>query len=129
MLLYFLRDSFSYLLVLAFVGVVFPIWYTHDIWYMYQNAGQEGMTLSAETGLTEQKYNYWSQFSTVHTPNFVEQWISTETFLGVVIVELYFYYILCCTCCCCCSCYCICTGSRAIITIITVIILLTIDWL
>ena len=49
---YFLRDIIHFLLILPFLVMVFPIL------YMYKNAGhEEEMTLSAETGLTEQEYH------------------------------------------------------------------------
>ena len=121
---YFLRDNIHFL---PFLFMVFPIW------YMYKNAGhEEEMTLSTETGLTEQKYHFiWSQLSTVHTPNFVEQWINAwinaVIFLGAVILALFYYFILCWCLKCCFSCCC--TRLRAIITIIFVTILLSIDWL
>ena len=124
---YFLREMFNYLLVLLVLVMVFPIW------SMYENAGQEEMILSADTGLTEQKYNYiWGQFSTVHTPNFVEEWINAAIFVVPFVGALLYYCILCCVCCHLkrsCSCWFICTRSRAIVTIIIVIFLFSIDWL
>ena len=120
---YFLREVFSYLLVLPFLVMAL-------ILSMYQNADQEEMTLSAETGLTEQKYHFiWSQFTTVHTPNFVEQWINAAIFVAPFVGALLY---LCCVCWClwyCYRCCCICTRSRAIITVIIVIVLISIDWL
>ena len=118
---YFLRDIIHFLLVLPFLVMVFPIW------YMNEYTGHEEMTLSAETGLTEQKYHFiWSQFSTVHTPNFVEQWINAAIFVVPFVGALLYYCILCCVCCDLkrsCSCWFICTRSRAIVTIIIVIFL------
>ena len=120
-----LRDVVYYLLILPFVVMLHP--------FSWNFTGyEEKMTLSAETGLTEQKYHFiWSQFSTVHTPNFVEQWINAVIFVAPFVGALLYYCILCCVCWClkcCCRCCCICTRSRAIITVTIVIVLFSIDW-
>ena len=125
-----LRDVVYYLLILPFVVMLLPFFWNFTGY-------EEMMTLSAETGLTEQKYHFiWSQFSTVHTPNFVEQWINAwinaVIFVAPFVGALLYYCILCCVCWClkcCCRCCCICTRSRAIITVTIVIVLFSIDWL
>ena len=125
-----LRDVLYYLLILPFVVMLLPFFWNYTGY-------EEMMTLSAETGLTEQKYHFiWSQFSTVHTPNFVEQWINAwinaVIFVAPFVGALLYYCILCCVCWClkcCCRCCCICTRSRAIITVTIVIVLFSIDWL
>ena len=127
---YILRDVLYYLRILPFVVMLLPFFWNYTGY-------EEMMTLSAETGLTEQKYHFiWSQFSTVHTPNFVEQWINAwinaVIFVAPFVGALLYYCILCCVCWCLkcsCRCCCICTRSRAIITVTIVIVLFSIDWL
>ena len=122
---YILRDILYYLLILPVYVMLNPFF-----WGAF-TGHEEDMTLSAETGLTEQKYHFmWSQFSTVHTPNFVEQWINTAIFVAPFVGALLYYFILCCVCWCLKCCFsCCCTCTRSIITIIIVVILLSIDWL
>ena len=120
-----LRDILYYLLILPVYVMLYPFF-----WGAF-TGHEEDMTLSAETGLTEQKYHFiWSQFSTVHTPNFVEQWINTAIFVAPFVGALLYYFILCCVCSCLKCCFsCCCTCTRSIITIIIVIVLFSIDWL
>ena len=123
---YILRDILYYLLILPVFVMLYPFF-----WEAF-TGHEEEMTLSAETGLTGQKYHFiWSQFSTVHTPNFVEQWIKAWViFVAPFVGALLYYCILCCVCCClkcCCRCCCICTRPRAIITVTIVIVLFSIE--
>ena len=128
---YNLQDGMCLIFTLPVMAIILPIY----LWYVYF-VGHEEMILSAETGLIDLKQdNIWSQLSTVYNPNFVAQWTNTAIIVGAAIGTIMYYLCVSyfCRCCivrcnCCCNCFCIRTWSRAIITIVVVLIIFCVYW-
>ena len=128
---YNLQDAMCLIFTLPVMANLLPI----CLWYVYF-VGHEEMISSVETGLIDLKQdNIWSQLSTVYNPNFVAQWTNTAIIVGAVIGTIMYYlcvsyFCRCCivSCNCCCNCFCIRTWSRAIITIVVVLIIFCIYW-
>ena len=128
---YNLKDIMFFIFILPVMAILLPIYG----WYVYF-VGHEEMILSAETGLIDLKQGIiWSQLSTVYNPNFVAQWTNTAIIVGAAIATIMYYlcvsyFCRCCivSCNCCCNCFCIRTWSRAIITIVVVLIIFCVYW-